>query len=172
MEEVQSYLNLSTQDNSEMEGKYLTFWTDQQLFGIPIADVIQIVGLQKITEIPDSPDYVKGIINLRGAIIPLIDMRLRFHKPVIEYNERTCIIVTSIQNKSVGFIVDAVDEVTTIRDEAISPPPSIQNKDTSNSYLIGIGKLDENRKIVLLLDTSRILSENEFEVLVQQSQSA
>jgi len=157
--------DLFSENAAEMEGKYLTFWTDQQLFGVPIADVVQIVGIQQITAIPDFPEYAKGIINLRGAIIPVIDVRLRFRKPETEYNERTCIIVTSIHDNAVGLIVDAVDEVTDIGDEAISVPPKMNNKDCSNSYLTGIGKLDQ--KIVLLLDTSKILSENEFELLTQ-----
>lgn len=162
-------LSVSTPDlpvNHDILGKYLTFWTEQQLFGIPIADVVQIVGIQPITEIPDFPAYAKGIINLRGNIIPLVDMRLRFHKPQIDYNERTCIIVTSIQAHAVGLIVDAVDEVTDIPDAAIAIPPKM-NQEGKPSYLTGIGNLGQ--KIILLLDTGKILSEHEFELLAQEA---
>ncbi|MEG0650505.1 MAG: chemotaxis protein CheW, partial [Oscillospiraceae bacterium] len=116
-------------DTSEMDGKYLTFWTDKQLFGVPIAHVVQIVGMQNITEVPEFPYYAKGIINLRGSIIPLIDARLRLGKAEAEYNERTCVIVTSINEHFVGFIVDEVDAVVTIADDLIVPPPRL---DASN----------------------------------------
>jgi purine-binding chemotaxis protein CheW len=144
----------------EMKGKYLTFWTDSQLFGVPIADVVQIIGIQEITPIPDSPAYAKGVINLRGNIIPVIDVRLRFNKAEETYNERTCIIVTRIDQNYIGFIVDSVDEVTNIGDEDISPAPKV-SKDRTNAYLSGIGKVEN--KVVLLLDTSKILNESEIQ---------
>lgn len=148
--------DVSNVDRSETDGKYLTFWTDGQLFGVPIADVVQIVGIQSITAIPDFPPYAKGIINLRGSIIPVIDVRLRFHKEEAAYDERTCIIVTNIDNKFIGFIVDSVDAVTNIGAENVSVPPTL-SAETVNSYLTGIARL-ENR-VILLLDTSKISSE-------------
>jgi purine-binding chemotaxis protein CheW len=148
-------------EDSEMDGKYLTFWIDSQLFGIPIAHVAQIVGMQKITEIPESPYFTKGIINLRGAITPVIDVRLRLGKPEAEYNERTCIIVTDINNSSVGFIVDEVDAVMIIDETLISPPPHTSSG--SESYITGIGKLENT--IVLLMDTRKIVGAQEFEML-------
>lgn len=148
--------------SEETKGKYLTFWTDGQLFGVPIADVVQIVGLQEITEIPEYPDYAKGIINLRGNIIPLIDFRLRFHKQEAEYTERTCIIVTNIGANEIGFIVDAVDAVTDISDENISPPPSF-SADSVSTYLTGIAKLES--RVVLLMDTGKILSGDTVDML-------
>ena len=141
---------------SEMNGKYLTFWTDRQLFGIPIRDVGQIVGMQEITELPYFPTYVKGIINLRGSIIPLIDVRLRFGKPEMNYTERTCVIVTSICKKEIGFIVDAVNEVAAISEEQIAPPPKVSDDCPNNTYLTGVAK--QEGKIVLLVDAAKILS--------------
>lgn len=155
--------------NSQMSGKYLTFWTERQLFGVPIADVVQIIGIQEITPIPEFPNYAKGVIDLRGSIIPVIDVRIRFGKEEAQYDERTCIIVTSIENSYIGFIVDAVDEVTDINDDAISPPPKV-SQDCSNAYLIGISKVEN--KVVLLLDTKKILTENEFEQVSQQASNA
>lgn len=151
-------------DSSEMDGKYLTFYTEKQLFGISIRDVVQIVGLQDITEVPDYPHYAKGIINMRGVIIPLIDVRLRLNKPEAPYTDRTCIIVTSIRDHQFGFIVDEVDEVTDIEDDLISPPPMV-SEDGANRYLIGVAR--HNSKIVLLIDTARLLREDEFEALTQ-----
>jgi purine-binding chemotaxis protein CheW len=140
--------------STEMDGKYLTFWTDEQLFGIAIENVQQIVGIQKITVVPGFPDYVKGVINLRGSIIPVVDMRLRFNMQKAPYNEQTCIIVTNIQEQLFGFIVDAVDEVTRIDDENISMPLKASTEE-SHAYLNGIAKLEN--KVVLLLDTDKIL---------------
>lgn len=165
MEEKLNSPEQADQNTTEMQGKYLTFWTDRQLFGVPIADVVQIVGMQQITSIPDFPPYAKGIINLRGAIIPVIDVRLRFHKPEVPYNERTCIIVTHIQQHAAGLIVDAVDEVTDIDDSLISAPPKMSASELQADYLTGIGKLEQ--KIVLLLDIGKIVSKHEFETLSQ-----
>lgn len=144
-------------DNSEMEGKYLTFWTDGQLFGISIANVEQIIGMQEITGIPEFPYYAKGIINLRGNVIPVIDVRIRLNKAEAEYNERTCIIVTNIDDSFVGFIVDEVNEVVDINSEQISPPPKVTN-DTVHSYLTGIAKLEDG--VVLIVDSAKILSQS------------
>jgi purine-binding chemotaxis protein CheW len=149
-------------DTNEMYGKYLTFWTDKQLFGVPISDVVQIIGNQKITPVPDFPRYAKGVINLRGDIIPVIDVRVRFGKDEAEYDEHTCIIVTKIEEKHFGFIVDSVDEVTNISDENISPAPRM-SKEATNKYLTGIGKIED--KVVMLLDASKILNENEIELV-------
>lgn len=146
----------------EMDGKFLTFWMDKRSFGIPIKDVVQIVGVQDITVVPEFPHYAKGIMNLRGSIIPVIDVRLRFGIPEIEYTERTCIIVTSIKDKLIGFIVDSVDEVTSINDDMISPPPDIGDQHR-NSYITGVGR--HNDRVVLLLDTSRMLDDGDFSAL-------
>lgn len=158
---------LEDMGTDEMKGKYLTFFTDNQLFGVPIADVVQIVGMQEITSIPEFPHYAKGIINLRGAIIPVIDIRLRLNKMEIEYNERTCVIVTNIHDTDIGFIVDEVDEVTDISDKLISPPPRMSS-DYVNTYLTGIGKLE--KKVVLLINTLRLLGNDDFELLSESAQ--
>jgi len=147
--------------------KYLTFWTDGELFGIPISDVVQIISMQKIIPLPDFPAYAKGVINLRGNIIPVIDMRLRLKKPEAAYNENTCIIVTSIAEAYIGFIVDTVDEVADIGEEDISPAPKV-SRETTNKYLMGIGQI--GKKVVLLLDVSKILSESEIEQVAQTAQ--
>lgn len=155
-------------DNGELDKQYLTFWTDKQLFGVKIATVVQIISIQEITPIPDAPDYAKGVINLRGNIIPVIDVRVRFGKPEVPYGEHTCIIVTNIDDTYIGFIVDLVDEVTTIEEDQISPPPKV-SKERSNPYLIGIGKVDD--KVVMLVDTAKILSESEL-VIVEDAVAA
>jgi purine-binding chemotaxis protein CheW len=157
---VNEYEFSDSEGKSEAEEKFLTFWTDQELFGVPISDVVQIISMQKITPLPDFPDYAKGVINLRGNIIPVIDMRVRLKKPETDYDESTCIIVTSINDAYIGFIVDTVDEVADISKDDISPAPKV-SRDTTNKYLTGIGQVGD--KVVLLLDISKILSEKEFQ---------
>jgi purine-binding chemotaxis protein CheW len=154
-----------TQDEEDTQhGKYLTFALGTEVFGIEIRFVTEIVGLQKISDIPESPDYVKGIINLRGEIIPVIDMRLKFKKSSAEYTDRTCIIVINIEKITVGLIVDNVDEVVTIPDTSIVPPPSYRTG-FQNRYIKGIGKSGED--IRLLLDCERLFIDEEIQTLNQ-----
>lgn len=157
-----------TKGIEDMEGKYLTFWTEGQLFGIPITEVVQIIGMQKITEIPDSPAYAKGIINLRGTIIPVFDIRLRFGKLESDYTDRTCVIVSTVGERSFGFIVDGVNEVANLPDAYISPPPQLGD-DRVNQYLTGIARQEENsgERIILLINTKKLLGENEYNLLTQ-----
>jgi purine-binding chemotaxis protein CheW len=143
-----------------MKNKYLTCFIDAQVYGISIVDVVQITGMQEITEIPEFPYYAKGVINLRGTIVPIIDMRLRLKKDEAEYDERTCIIVTNIDGLYIGFIVDSVNDVTNIHEKDISNPPQM-GYDYVNTYITGIAKL--NSSIVLLIDLKKILNEKEIE---------
>lgn len=169
---MQNTVAKSTPDQAEQksaEEKFLTFLTDGELFGIPISDVVQIIGMQEITPLPDFPDYAKGVINLRGNIIPVVDMRIRLKKPEAPYNESTCIIVTSIGDAYMGFIVDSVDEVTDIRASDIAPAPVV-SKHISNRYLTGIGQI--NKKVVLLLDLSKILTQSELQQVTDTAEQA
>lgn len=154
--------DFTTMDASELEGKYLTFWTEKQLYGIPIVNVVQIVQFQEVTAIPESPDYIIGIINLRGSIIPVIDIRIRFGKETIEYTERTCIIVTNIQEHLIGFIVDGVNEVTDIDPDQISDPPSV-TRAAQNNFVTGISKSAKN--VTLILNIRKLMDEDELSVL-------
>lgn len=159
--------NYSSMNQTLADDKYLTFWIDKQLFGFPALDVAQIVGMQQITPIPEFPQYAKGIINLRGEIIPVIDMRLRLHRSEADYNERTCIIVTSINNNLIGLIVDTVEEVSEITKNQISPPPKLSNEIT-NVFLTGVAQLQD--KIILLVDTEKILTKDELAVVLKTSE--
>ena len=142
----------------------LTFSLGSESYGIEIRYVTEIIGIQPITEIPELPDYIRGIINLRGKIIPVMDVRLRFKKEPKEYNDRTCVIVVDIRDVSVGLIVDSVSEVLTIAEQDIVEPPQI-NRGSSNRYIKNIGKVGNDVK--LLLDCDKLLSENEMEVISQ-----
>ncbi|WP_283610234.1 chemotaxis protein CheW [Faecalispora anaeroviscerum] len=158
----------------ELSIRYLTFWTDHQLFGIPITEVVQIVGIQEITQLPEYPAYSKGVINLRGQIIPVIDVRLRLGKTEIPYNDRTCIIITHVLNRDFGLIVDEVDEVTDILPERISPPPKVHSGKT-NPYFSGIARLEatstQKDRVALLLHAAKILGENDCECLAQTAKT-
>jgi len=141
--------------------QYLRFILDNEYYGIDISSVIEIIGIQKITKLPEQPDYVNGVINLRGRIIPTIDVRARFNKERIEYDERTCIIVVDVLQTMVGFIVDRVEEVITIQDEYIAEPPKF-NQDFKGRYVKGIAKIGDT--IVVLLESSLLLSSEELEM--------
>jgi purine-binding chemotaxis protein CheW len=156
-----------TEREMEMEedtqkGRYLTFSVGNENYGIEIQYVTEIIGMQTITEVPELPDYIKGIINLRGKIIPVMDVRLRFKMEAKEYNDRTCVIVVDIQELSIGLIVDSVSEVLTIPEQDIIDPPQM-NKGFHNRYIKKIGKTGEDVK--LLLNCERLLTEDDYENL-------
>jgi len=147
------------------KGKFLIFSLGKEDYGIEISCVTEIIGIQAITEIPDLPEYVKGVINLRGKIIPVIDIRLRFNKPAREYDDRTCIVVLDIAGIAIGLVVDRVVEVSLIPDDNIAPPPQI-NKGFQK-YIKGIGRSGNDVK--LLLDCQRLLDQDELESLAEKS---
>ena len=115
--------NMIQIEEDTQKDRYLTFSIGTESFGVDIKYVTEIIGIQPITIVPEVPDYVKGIINLRGKIIPVIDIRLKFKKESIEYDDRTCIIVVEVDEVTAGFIVDNVTEVITIAGVDIVPPP-------------------------------------------------
>ncbi|HHX57804.1 MAG TPA: purine-binding chemotaxis protein CheW [Clostridiales bacterium] len=152
-DEKEEDVNLDTE-------KYLTFLIDKQYYAYPIKDVREIIEMQPITEIPEFPSYAKGIIDLRNKVVPIIDVRLRFYKPEIEYTERTCIIVLDIKDIQIGFIVDTVDEVIDISEENISSAPAITS-DRSTRYIEGIGRV--NSKIIMILDALKMLNDEDLQ---------
>lgn len=148
-------------EEDTMKGRFLTFVLAEESYGIEIKFVTEIIGLQPITEVPELPDYIRGIINLRGKIIPVMDVRLRFKKPFREYNDRTCVIVIDIDEISIGLIVDSVSEVLSIPNEEIVVPPDF-NK-SKNKFIKGVGKV--GNEVKLLLDCNKLLNEEEVENL-------
>ena len=161
MEEVLDEIMEDSEDTQK--GKFLTFSVGKESYGIEIKFVKEIIGVQDITEVPELPDYVRGVINLRGKIIPVIDVRLRFRKEPKEYNDRTCIVVIDIKEISVGLIVDNVAEVINIDDSNIVPPPDLKTG-FHNRYVKGIGKV--GKEVKLLLDCEKLLNEDEVQVIV------
>jgi len=140
-------------------GKFLTFFLAGEEYGIQILNVHEIISLHPITRVPRVQDYLKGVINLRGKIIPVIDLRLRFGMDAAEPTPETCIIVVHIRGFEVGVIVDRVSEVVDILDEEIEPAPAF-GADCNTDFILGIGKLRESVKI--LLDIERVLPSGEW----------
>lgn len=146
-----------------IKGKFLTFNLEEEFFGIDICYVTEIVGIQPITIVPELPSFIRGIINLRGQIIPVLDARAKFNKEEIEYNDRTCIIVIDVGEISIGIIVDAVSEVLTIEEENIVPPPIIGG--TGRKYIKSIGKND--KQVILIIDCEQFLNQEEIDEIVK-----
>jgi purine-binding chemotaxis protein CheW len=140
------------------EDKYLTFVIGKEDYGIEIRFVTEIIGIQSITKVPDMPSYVKGVINLRGKVIPVMDVRLRFGVEERPYDDRTCIVVININEQPVGLIVDRVLEVLDIPGSEIEPPPRMR-KGRGNRFIQGMGKVGDQVKI--LLDANKLLFNEE-----------
>lgn len=134
--------------------RFLTFQLDNEIYGIEIRNVTEIIGMQTITEVPELPDYIRGIINLRGKIIPVMDVRLRFNKAFRDYNDRTCVIVVNVQELSIGLIVDSVSEVISIPETDIVAPPELGKE--GSKFIRGVGKVGNDVK--LLLDCEKLLN--------------
>lgn len=150
------------QEEDTQKGKFLTFMLGKETYGLEIMHVTEIIGIQPITEVPELPQYIKGIINLRGKIIPVMDVRLRFGKSYREYDDRTCIVVIDISDISIGLIVDSVSEVLSIAEDNIVPHPEVNR--SGNKYIKGIGKAGSDVK--LLLDCNKLLNDNDTESLL------
>ncbi len=149
-------------DDDELDtyiDKYLLFHLGNEEYGIDIAQVTTIEELQKITEIPDMPEYVKGVINLRGKVIPVMDLRLKFGMEERVYDDRTCIIIVEIRDTTLGLIVDTVSEVHDINKDNIEPPPPFKSENDSEKYIAGLAKIGDEVKI--LLDAEKIIQDKE-----------
>lgn len=154
-----------------LAGKYLTFDLGKESYGVGILKVKEIIGMLEITVVPQTPSYVKGVINLRGSVIPVLDLRLKFGMEQADYDERTCIIVIEVQGESgislVGMIVDSVSEVLTIGAEDIEAPPVFGGMDVDSGAIMGLAKIEQDVKILLDVDQvvgSGILAGLEVEV--------
>lgn len=148
-------MSIAQEVKSETEdiqsGKYLEFLIDNGSYGIEIRYVTEIISMQPVNTLPDTPAYIKGVINLRGRIIPVIDMHLRLNKKDVVYSDRTCIVVIENQRLCAGLIVDRVSDVLRIDEKDIAPAPDL-NVSGSQQYLSGIGKVNDGVKLLLNCD--------------------
>jgi purine-binding chemotaxis protein CheW len=147
-------------------GKYLTFGLGREEFAIQVMRVREIMGVQEITAVPQMPDYVKGVINLRGKVIPVVDLRLKFAMPAQEYTQRTCIIVVQIDHEDTkvltGVVVDEVSEVLTLQPGDIEDTPDF-GRGVATPYLLGMAKV--KGKVKILLDINKVMSDQEMQSL-------
>ena len=166
MEESLEIMNQAVTTMEDKEGKYLTFTLAEEEYGIGILKIKEIIGMMPITTVPQTPKFVKGVINLRGKVIPVIDLRLRFGMESMDYTERTCIIVVEIDGTTstvqIGIVVDAVSEVLNINGKDIEDTPTFGTK-LNTDYILGMAKMEGGVKI--LLDINRVLNGNEISTL-------
>lgn len=159
-------LDAAVKTMAHREGKYLAFSLGGEDYGIGILKIREIIGIQPVTPVPRLPEYVKGVINLRGSVIPVVDLRRRFGMPAIPFTERTCIIVVVVEGGEgplvIGIVVDAVSEVLAIKAEDIAPTPSF-GTDLDTAYILGMAKMQGGVKI--LLDIDRVLASDEVSLL-------
>jgi purine-binding chemotaxis protein CheW len=147
----------------ERAGKYLTFRLGPEEFGVRVDKVREIMGVQEITAVPQTPDYLKGVINLRGKVIPVVDLRLKFGLEAIEYTQRTCIIVVQVRGEisiiQVGLVVDTVSEVLNLAGSDIENTPDFGAQLTT-PFILGMAKV--KGKVKILLDIDRVISTQEM----------
>jgi len=148
---------------TELAGKYLTFRLGDEGYGLEILKVQEIMGMMDVTRVPRTPEFVRGVINLRGKVIPVVDLRKKFELEAKEDTERTCIIVMQITRGdgkvTMGTIVDEVSEVIDVAGEQIDPPPEF-GASVDTDFILGMGKVGE--KVLMLLDVEKVLSSNEL----------
>jgi purine-binding chemotaxis protein CheW len=153
-------------NDGNLAGKYLTFQLGKEVYGIQILKVQEIIGLMNVTSVPRTPDYVRGVINLRGKVISVVDLRLKFGMETKEDTERTCIIVLQVACSGgtvvMGILVDEVSEVLDIKLDQIEPAPSFGG-DVDTDFILAMGKVGQ--KVIMLLDADRVLSSGEIQML-------
>ena len=154
----------------ELAGKYLTFKLGAESYGLGILKVQEIIGIMAITHVPRTPGFVRGVINLRGRVIPVVDLRLKFGMEGQDDTERTCVIVVQVGRSShpltMGIIVDEVSEVLSVEAGQIEPPPSFGTS-VDTDFILGMGKVGE--KVIMLLDVDRVLSGEEVALMNQSA---
>ncbi len=170
MDESVNTIDQAIRATTIQTGKYLTFTLNEEEYGIGILKVKEIIGMMPITSVPRTPEFVKGVINLRGKVIPVMDLRLKFDMGEIPYNERTCIIVVEIDLESgtvlIGIVVDAVSEVLNIKESEIEDTPKFGTS-LDTDYIFGMAKTEGGVKI--LLDIDSVLSQEEVNQLEKVS---
>jgi purine-binding chemotaxis protein CheW len=148
------------EEEYEEKDKYLVFIIDDELYGINIKYVIEIVGIGSITPVPDYPEFAPGVMQLRGEVIPIIDPRIIFNKPKQEFGERICCVIIEYNDSKYAYVVDKVSEITDFGDNEITNPPKIYD-DYIHRFIVGVSKLNDS--IVMVLDPRKMFNSTEFE---------
>ena len=163
---IPSVLSDALGGGGDKENKFLTFRLGKEEYGVAILKVREIIGIIDVTPLPQTPEYVKGVINLRGKIIPVIELRAKFTLPSVEYTEETCVIVMEVsegeegEQFQMGVIVDSVNEVLDISQNQIEPAPRFGCA-LNTEYILGVGKvtIDDKEKVIILLEIDKVLTE-------------
>ena len=152
-------------ENSSLEDakQYMTFKSGSEYYGIELKFVNEIMGIQPITAIPEVEEYIRGLINLRGKIVPVIDVRIRFKQEPFEYNDRTCIIIVDVKSTVIGLIVETIDDVVTIKDKDIEAPPALTTTKAKDKYVYGFGKVGDEVK--LLLNPDKLIRDEDISAI-------
>lgn len=154
-------------EEDSQKGMFMTFQTGKEFFGISISYVNEIIAMQPIAAIPEVDDYIKGLINLRGKIIPVIDVRVRFKMDPCEYTDRTCIIVIDVKSTMIGLIVERLADVDTIAEDSIAPPPSLGRKEHEhNKYVFGLARTGD--RVTLLLDPEKLIKQDDIVAAMEE----
>jgi purine-binding chemotaxis protein CheW len=152
--------------------QFLTFALGAEEYGVEILKIQEIKGYAAVTPLPNAPAYVKGVLNLRGTIVPIVDLRKKFSLPAVDYTQFTVIVVVQVQGKTLGFVVDAVSDVLTVTSDAIQPTPDLHGQ-LDTSLLTGLAATGESgEKLVILLDIDKVLGAAEAAAVVQTSGTA
>ena len=155
-------------EEDSQKGMFMTFQTGKEFFGISISYVNEIIAMQPIAAIPEVDDYIKGLINLRGKIIPVIDVRVRFKMEPCEYTDRPCIIVIDVKSTMIGLIVERLADVDTIAEDSIVPPPSLGRKEHEhNKYVYGLARTGDT--VTLLLDPEKLIKQDDIAAAVEDA---
>lgn len=159
---AEEILDVQAREKEEPKRQFMTFRSCDEIYGISLENVNEIIGLQQYTSVPETEDYIMGLINLRGKVIPVIDVRIRFGKEPLEYNDRTSVIVIQVKDTIIGLIVDGIEGVADIKETEIMPPPSVSDLRTqAQKYVFGIGKV--GTEVKLLLDPDKLIHDTEEE---------
>lgn len=156
-----------TEDSQK--GQFMTFQTGKEFYGISISYINEIIMMQPITAVPEVEDYIKGLINLRGKIIPVIDVRTRFKMAPVEYTDRTCIIIINVKSMIIGLIVEKIAEVVNILDDDIVSLPSLKrNEREQNKYVYGLARLEDSVK--MLIDPEKLVKQEDLVALEENQE--
>jgi purine-binding chemotaxis protein CheW len=171
METIQkSALSQTGTQTAERGGKYLTFSLANQEYGVGILEIREIIGMMPITAIPQAPAFVRGVINLRGKVIPIVDFRRKFGMAAAEQTEKTCMIVVSVRGSReellIGLVVDSVSEVMNIKEADIEEPPTF-GTEMNTDFILGMAKI--NNGVTILLDIDRVLNVDELQNVAAQA---
>ncbi len=159
---MQANQRLSKEDAELSGGEYLTFILGSEEYGIEILKVQEIRSYEAVTKIANTPDFIKGVINLRGSIVPIIDLRMRFKLSQAEYNTTTVVIILNLNNRTIGMVVDGVSDVLELKNAQISPVPELVSS-IDTKYLLGLGTVDE--RMLILVDIEQLMSSKEMALI-------